>query len=197
MTDLNKLVVSLTKHGAHKLADLLDLFPPDDVIGATRGSISSINIDAAQARKVLSAHSDDTLPEVWHEAKLAGPRAIRGMVLLAIVFSHRTVIQAMRAGIRGYGVGEIFRGDIDGGKGFTNLKNNFVELGFAAQASQAQVAFDVRPILADRVVGPLALSLLRMKLIEAGWSEKGPAADECLRLRFHEALGMTEAQFRT
>lgn len=55
MTDLNKLTVSLTKHRSHKIAALLDAFPPDEVIASTWGKVPGINIDAAQARKVLSA----------------------------------------------------------------------------------------------------------------------------------------------
>ena len=128
MTNLNKLVVSLTKHGVHKVADLLDRFPPNDVIANTRGSVAGINIDSGQARMVLSAHRDGTLPEVWHEAKKAGQPTIKSMVLLAIVFSHHVVIQAMRRGTESYGVGEILRDDIVGGKSFTNLKNNFLNL---------------------------------------------------------------------
>jgi len=196
MTNLNRLVVSLTKHGAHKVADLLDHLPPDDVIKNTWGKFTGINIDAAQARKVLSAHADDTLPVMWHDAKKAGQPTIKGLVLLAIVFSHHTVIRAMCDGNKGYGIGEILRNEIDGGKGFTNLKNDFVALGFATHANRENFAFDVRSVADSPTFGLLAHSLFRTKLSEAGWAEDTDVVSECLRLGFHGAFGMNDAQFR-
>jgi hypothetical protein len=196
VTNLNKLVVSLTKHGAHKVAELLDKVQPDEVIQNTWGIFPGIKIDAAQARKVLSASEKGRLPEVWHAAKKAGRPTINAIVLLAIVFSHHTLINAMRAGTKGFGVGRVERDDIDGGKGFTNLKDNFVKLGFATAANKARFDFDIRSIIRDSRVGLLAASLLQLKLADAGWSGKNTAADECLRLGLHRALGMNEAQFR-
>ena len=52
---LSKLRVSLTKHGAHKVATLLRAFPKDQVLDNTQGTHDAIRIDRAQAVKNLSA----------------------------------------------------------------------------------------------------------------------------------------------
>jgi hypothetical protein len=197
MTNLNKLAVSLTKHGAHKIAKVLDSFPLDQVLKSTSDTIDGINIDAAQARKTLSAGSSNAVPTFWFEAKKFGPSAVKKLVLLGIVFSHHRLIEAMISGISGFGVGSIARTSIDGGKGFTNFKDDFRELGFIAAESVSEFRFDIRPIITDKALGPLALRLFQAKLTDAAWDRKTDAIDECLKVRFNSALGMSAADFRS
>src|SRR5688572_18414999 len=98
MTDLKRFSVSLTKHGAHKVASLLERVEVENVIQSTWQTVRGINIDSAQAKKTLSASDDGVLPDFWLSAKEAGSNTIRGMVLLGIVFSHWTLIDAMSTG---------------------------------------------------------------------------------------------------
>ncbi len=93
MTNLTKLSVSLTKHGSHKIANLLDLSDPNTILSQTVGVFPGINIDAAQARKILSASTDHGVPAVWHEAKNSGRATINGLIMLAIIFSHVQLIK--------------------------------------------------------------------------------------------------------
>jgi hypothetical protein len=85
MTNLKRLSVSLTKHGAHKVASLLEKVAIENVIQSTWHTVRGINIDSAQAKKTLSASEDGVLPDVWLSAKEAGTKTLRGMILLGIV----------------------------------------------------------------------------------------------------------------
>jgi len=62
VTDLGQLTVSLTKHGAHKIAELLKAFPAENVLDQTRDKYQSINIDRAQAEKNLSVNARSGTP---------------------------------------------------------------------------------------------------------------------------------------
>lgn len=196
MTNLTRLSVSLTKEGAYKVAELLERVEPDEVLKNAKGRFKGINIDIAQTRKVLSASSSGKLPDIWHPAKRSGRSSINGLVILAIIFSHHTIIDAMRNGIEKFGRGTLKRKHFNPPKVFSNLKGDFRELNFSTSLAASGFSFDIRPILRDRDMGRLALSLLGLKLIEAGWSGTNDVGDECVRVGFHQCLGMTEAQFR-
>ena len=57
MLDLGRLSVSLTKHGAHKLALLLAKYDKDDILNRLWDEEPGINIETAQAKKNLSVNS--------------------------------------------------------------------------------------------------------------------------------------------
>lgn len=147
MTDLKRLSVSLTKHGAHKVAKLLERVEVEDVIRSTWQTIPGININPVQARKTLSASDQGVLPAFWLSAKAQGAKTIRGMVLLGIIFSHWKLIDAMSRGCTGHGVGNIKRGEVVSGKTFTNFKDDFRELGFTSSETSQQFSFDIRGLL--------------------------------------------------
>lgn len=81
MTDLRKLTVSLTKHGAHKVATLLKKYPKDQVLRNLRGTEPGVSIDLAQARKTLSASSSGVVPEVWATAQRQGSEAVDALAV--------------------------------------------------------------------------------------------------------------------
>src|SRR2546425_7603922 len=111
MTDLRKLNVSLTKHGAHKVAALLKKYEKDEVLNHLADSEPGINIESAQAKKTLAANRAGTVPEVWAKAKQRGGEAIDALVLIAVMFSHHQLITTMqRSANRRPFVGRIERG---------------------------------------------------------------------------------------
>lgn len=71
---LKRLNVSLTKHGAHKVALLLHKYGKDEALGRTRGKEPGIKIDLAQARKNLSVGPRGRVPEVWNRVRALGGR---------------------------------------------------------------------------------------------------------------------------
>ncbi len=102
MTDLGRLKVSLTKHNAHKVARLLKEYPASEVFDR----LNEVHAEPAQARKNLSTLQGDVLPPVWADVQALGDDAIDALVLIAIIFSHRELIDAMsgaskRAGLAG------------------------------------------------------------------------------------------------
>ena len=84
MTDLHRLRVSLTKHGAHKIAELIKAFPRDQVLQNTWDRYRDIKIDTAQARVNLSVDTKGNLPYIWDEVRKLGPEHVNDLVLLAI-----------------------------------------------------------------------------------------------------------------
>lgn len=92
MTNLNSLRVSLTKHGAHKIALLLRTFDSTKVLKHLKNSVPGINIDRVQAIKNFSAGTDEIVPDLWDEVRAMGPEAIDGLVLIAIISSHLTLL---------------------------------------------------------------------------------------------------------
>jgi hypothetical protein len=195
MTDLFQLKVSLTKHGAHKVAQLLIAFPTDQVLGNTSGTYRNITINRAQAEKNLSVDNRGNLPGFWESARQLGYAEVEGLVLLGIVFSHHQLIEAMRVGQAGPMQGTILRGEIITGKAFTNMANNIEELGFSVQHTPELVSYDLRPLLLNPALsGPVA-SLLESKLASAGWDHRRGLADECVWLGLNEAVAMEPAEF--
>ena len=129
------------------------------------------------------------VPALWTEVKKRGPVTVRAMVMLAIIFSHHTLIEEMIEGAGGPGQGIIRRNRFTREKSFTNLKNDFEELGFASFLNRDEVGFDLRPILLDDKLGGLAMELFRLKLKDANWV--GEDVVECaLESQFNKALGI-------
>ena len=196
VTDLSRLKVSLTKHGAHKAFQLLRDLNTSQVLANVWNKHDGIKIDLAQTRQNLSAFADGNLPGIWDRAKSLSEDTLRQLVFLAIIFSHHKVIEAFQAGALESGEGEIKRGDVLDAKAFTNIKNDIVELGFSKQHSVTAVAYDLSELWKNPSLGELAAQLLALKLQSAGWNTGGEVIDECVRLGFHQALAQEEDVFR-
>lgn len=196
MTNINKLSVSLTKHGAHKVARLIAQFEIDEVLDNTWDTFEGIRIDRAQARKITSALSDGTLPGFWSEAKVLGTSTINRLVILSIVFSHHELIQIFKTSGTSHSRGQVFKSQLDQ-KPFSNLKNNFVELGFADSDDENQFTYNLSPITGDGAIAALVLEVLRHKLDAAQWSSTNDIVDECVSLGFHDVFAISEAEFRS
>ena len=130
-TDLSKLKVSLTKHGALKIAYLLQKFDKDDILNHLGGDYMDITIDDAQTRKILSIIGKNPAPDLWNEIKKYGLEDIYDLVFIAIVFSHNELITALRNGITEGCV--IWRGSVIDGKAYTNFAGIIDEFGFAIE----------------------------------------------------------------
>jgi hypothetical protein len=196
MTDLSRLKVSLTKHGAHKAFHLLRDLNTSQVLASVWNKHDGIKIDLAQTRQNLSAFADGNLPGVWDRAKALSDDTLRQLVFLAIVFSHHKVIEAFQVGALSAGTGEITRCDVLDTKAFTNIKNDIVELGFSTQHNASAVAYNLSELWKNSALGELAGQLLALKLQSAGWNTGGDVVDECVRLGFHQALAQGEDVFR-
>jgi hypothetical protein len=197
MTELKRLNVSLTKHGAHKVAQLLTMYDKDKVVDHSWGKVPGINIERAQTLKTLAADRSGRVPALWNEARARGSETVNALVLLAIIFSHHQLISAMKLSTnKGHYVGRVNRRDLPGDKAFTNFAGDIEELGFSTAHATSYIDFDLHRIFQIPGLNELARELLREKLRAARWDEKRDIIDEATSLGFHEVLSVPEAQFR-
>jgi hypothetical protein len=189
--------VSLTKHGAHKIALLLAKFDKDQVLNHLEGSVAGINIERAQAKKNLSASNAGVVPGVWNKAKSKGQDSINALTLIAIIFSHIDLINAMKsaAGAEPF-TGTIVRGRELDGKAFTNFAHTIEELGYSTEHSKNHVKYDLHPIFEVDGFNELAVELLELKLATARWSKTNSVIDELINLEFYKVFAVDEAKFR-
>ncbi len=196
MTDIKLLKVSLTKHGSHKVADLLENFEADDVLKNTGGTLKGVNINKAQARKTLSAHSDDRLPGLWHKAKEEGRPTINALVMVGIISSHWRLMRFVSDGVTARGCGRIERATVINNKVFTNFSDDFRALQFGRKFSFDFFEFDIRAILNDNSIGKLVGSLFEHRLRAANWSGNGDPIEECIDNDIHKVFGLSKNEFR-
>ncbi|MBE7367680.1 hypothetical protein [Ramlibacter pallidus] len=196
MLNLSRLSTSLTKHGAHKIALLIRDHDPDKVLSLLWGKVPGINIEEVQARKNLSAGTTGlTVPSVWKEAKARGSETINALVLIAIIFSHHTLIAAMRQGAKSDFTGRITRDVELDGKAYTNFAHTLEELGYSTKHTQQYVDFDLQRLFKIPDLNSLALTLLALKMKTAGWDGTGDLKQLLIDNGFHEVFATDEDQF--
>lgn len=193
MTDLSKLVVSLTKHGAHKVAALLKAFPPEEVLNNTWGTYDDIHIDRAQTAKTLSADEAGNVPPVWQQVKRMDSQSVDLAVLVAIIFSHHSLIETMIAGGRGNRAGSVPRQGLDT-KVYTNLACILQELGLATNETPTEVFYDWTGLIDNEQLSELIREILQLKLKTAGWNGEN-FITECLRLKINEVFALDSTEF--
>ena len=191
--ELTKLKVSLTKHGAHKIALLLNRVPIDEVLTSTWGRFSDVKIDKAQAVTNLSARGGK-LPSIWTSAKRQGQETVNALVLLAIVFSHHKLITAMKSGGISDGRGTIVRGDVLTGKEYTNFAHTLEELGYSTSHSVNHVSYDLTKLFHIPGLNILALDLFGMKFKSAGWDGSTELIDELFNQGIEKVFAIPQAR---
>lgn len=192
-TDLNKLRVSLTKHGAHKVAYLVREFPRDEVLKHVAGDHDSIIIDYAQAHKILSANRDGQLPVLWDQLRQYGQEDIYDIVFIANVFSHTDLIRTMIEAIDNNC--KIKRGSIIDGKAYTNFAHTIDQFGYSIEHTPDFISFDISRIFYKFYLNQFIAEILAIKLTEAGWDKTNGLADECVRLNLNSVFGLAGDDF--
>jgi hypothetical protein len=193
MTNLNKLVVSLTKHGAHKAAFLLKAFTPEEVLDNTWGTYNDIHIDRAQTAKNLSVDDSGKVPSVWKRVKTLQSKSINYAVAVAIIMSHHQLIKEMIAGSNGDGTGSIPRINLDS-KVYTNLACILQELGLATSETPEKVTYDWNRVIDDNRLSDSIREIIELKLKSAGWDGEN-FITECLRLKINEVFAINATDF--
>lgn len=197
MTDLHKLNVSLTKHGAHKVAALLKKYGANEVLKHLTSSEPGINIESAQAKKTLSANKQGKVPDVWKEAQQQGSETIDALVLIAIIFSHYKLISAMQSSSdKRHFSGTIKRGEHIDDKVYTNFAHIIEELGYSTEHSVDHVSYDLHKLFQIKGLNKLVTKILALKLETAGWDKKNSVIDESIALGFHKLFSVSETEFR-
>lgn len=188
--------MSLTKHGAHKIAALLKQFNKDQILQNLSGSLSGVNIEMAQARKNLSVTADSVVPDLWNEVRELGNSAIDSLVLIAIIFTHHKLISIMRQSTdRREFLGTITRTQFDNEKAFTNFAHIIDELGYSVEHTLDHVRYDFQNLFKISGLYTLVVKLLTLKLVAAGWDRKNSVTEESTFLGFHEVFSLSKEQF--
>ena len=192
-TDLQKLRVSLTKHGTHKIAYLIQEFDKDDILSHLAGDHMDIHIDHAQVSNILSINSAGEVPEIWNNIKNFGEQDIYDLVLIANIFSHVDLINTMIRAIENNCI--INRGDIIDGKAYTNFAHTIDQLGFSIEHTPDFISFDLSRIFYKFYLTPFIIQILELKLIDAGWDQSNDIIEECITHNFHKVFGLTPEEF--
>jgi hypothetical protein len=196
MTDLSKLTVSLTKHGAHKIAPLIEIYGTTKILNHLSDSVAGINIDAAQARKNLSVDRNEKVPEVWEEARELGRKAVDALTLISIIFSHYKLIDAMvNSSSPNTFTGRIERGEYLDGKEFTNFAHIIEQLGYSVDHQHDYVEYNLRGMFEINGLPKLTQKMLTHKLVTAKWNKKNSLIDEISNLGFHGVFSVTREFF--
>jgi hypothetical protein len=195
MLDLNRLDVSLTKHGAHKIAHLIMKYPIEDLLQHLDDADLGIHIDEAQTRKNLSISKNGSIPTYWKEIKRKGKHHIGMCILFAIVFSHHRLIKTMQLSKSRYGTGIVRRGEILDGKEYTNLACIFRELGFSNNQNHMSFEYDFSKVFVDGELAKHILMIIRNKLILAGLEDTDDLIDICLKNKFNLVFGLNQQEF--
>lgn len=196
MTNLARLKVSLTKHGAHKVAELVKAFPRNKILPNTWDKYKDIRIDDAQTIKNLSISKYGDVPDVWDEVRQLGGEYVNDLVLVAIIFSHHKLIETMIDASTGVKKGTVERGDVIDGKEYTNFAHVLDELGFANSHNKQRITYDLSRIFEKfDLIAPI-VQLLTTKIKEAHWQGDNDFIDECISLNFHKVFGVSKEYFR-
>lgn len=193
-TNLEKLRVSLTKHGAHKIAYLLRKFDKDEVLLNLNGQVPGIKIEFTQAHKNLSADTKNIVPQLWNEIRRYGDEDIYDLVFIAITFSHVSLISALTVAFEKDCT--LVRGDVIAGKAYTNYAHIIDEFGYSLEHTPDYVTFDLSRIFHKFYLPQLVSGVLTLKLESAGWNKRNSLVEECLRLGWNSAFGLSSSTFR-
>lgn len=198
MTRLGKLSVSLTKHGAHKIALLLRKYDAQSILDHLENSVPGVNIEIAQAKKNLSISSNGNVPVVWNKARKLGAAAVDALVLIAIIFSHGHLIQVTRKAVNKTGrSGTIQREAMQNEKAFTNFAHTIEALGFSTEHTRDHVRYDLTKLFEIAGLNVLVKELLRIKLVAAGWDQENSLIEELTRLGLHEVFSLSSSELGT
>ena len=204
MPGLDELKVSLTKNGFFKIAGVIARNPRNEVLNHINGAGEDPSLDRAQTINILSGELDSgQLPEVWDQVRALGEPAVNALVLIAIIFSHRTLIETFQEASTGEMRGVLGRSMLDD-KVFTNIAYTLAQAGVSEPPRPGAQThpFNLEPLFEIPEVGPLAKTVIGLKLGRTGW--RPPAAtdhftrtfyEQCLHFGFPGALGLSEAQF--
>lgn len=196
--NLRQLCVSLTKHGAHKVAILLKYYPVNDVLNHCKDTTLDIDIDLAQAQKNLSVHQDGRLPSYWSRVKAANnDRLLNSCVFVSIVFSHYELIETMIRSTTRNCIGRVRRGQIIDGKAYTNFADIIRKLGFAETPEHIPqyIDFNFSHVLTSSEYSGYIGEIILQKFTEAGLSDKNELIGACIEHHINRVFGLSETEF--
>lgn len=193
-TNLNKLKVSLTKHGAHKIAYVIENFNNNEILNHLDGDFKNIIIDPAQAKNILSVNRNGDVPELWNQIKIYGREDIFDLVFIANIFSHKQLILTMIRAIENNCI--VNKGDVINGKSYTNFAHTIEQLGYSIEHTPNYISFDISRIFYKYYLNQFITQILKLKLVDAGWDGNNTIVDEAIKLNLHKVFGLNRQEFK-
>lgn len=194
LTNLNRLKVSLTKFGAHKLAPLLKKYGSTEILNHLQ---DGLNVERVQAYSTLSASASGMVPTLWDDVRILGDKAIDGLMLIAIISSHHLLIEAFKQGaLPPRYKGRLVRNAVLKDKTFTNFKRELLNLGYGSNGTSQAIDYDLSGLFKISGLNTLTAKLLTLRLETAEWDKSNSLEDELISLEFHKAFSIDEASFR-
>ncbi len=200
---LDALKVSLTKNGYFKVAEVIKRHPRNEILDNIEGAYEGIKLEAAQIKGMLSYNeSTHEFPDVWDEVRELGDKAIEALVLISVIYSHKTLIEVLSKSKLSEMRGCLKREDL-GEKAYTNLVYSMSKQGMCPLNQGAhETYYDASPLFLLEI-GPLVKKVIRYKLQKTGWN--APAHDDyfsrdfyeqCAYYGFNDVLGISMEQFK-
>jgi hypothetical protein len=193
--------VSLTKNGYFKLIDLIRKYPSPEILG----HLDEIKLDHTQARKMLAGDENDKLPSAWDSVKQFDITSQYALLLVSIIFSHKTLIDLFKKSTNSEMRGVVFRNDTDE-KTYTNLAFALNEAGVALDFAEGseKTSYDLSPIFTKNEIGPLVKQILMGHLENMGWKEptsmepfQRTLNEQLKAFEFNKVLGLSFDQFHS
>jgi len=194
---LNRLKVSLTKNGYHKIWKVIKDFPINEVLENTDGGVPDVHIDLAQARGILCGDDQNRIPIEWEKVKNLGDDAIRNLVFIAIIYSHNDLINELKKSKTSKYKGILRRMGGLTEKAYTNFVYTMEEYGFISNSQHDQITYDLSNIFHDPSLAPLARKVIEYKLEDAGWDREENFFDACNALAINDVLSVDKVSFKS
>lgn len=198
---ISNLKVSLTKYGVRAIIPLLRENKLMDFLNGVYDPGRAI--DMPQIKGALGVY-DGGLPSYWEEIK-SHPEQLGAFCLVAVIFSHKVLIDVFRESGNESRKGVIRRETLDE-KVFTNLRGLMVDSGVSPYAAitSGHVPYDFSNLLSSGEAGLLVKQLLVDRLSIIGWKETSARTsefyrgffDQCEFYQFHMVFNIAVEQFR-
>lgn len=82
----------MTKNGYFKLSELIPKYSKIEILN----HLDEIKLDFEQARKMLAGNKSNELPDAWDEVKKFDTPAQYALLLVSIIYSHKTLIELFK-----------------------------------------------------------------------------------------------------
>lgn len=204
MVALDNLKVSITKNGYMKLAEVVKRHPRDEVLDNIRGTYVGINLIRSQISNIMDESVTGEVPEFWDDIRKFNEAAIESFVFVAVVFSHGSLINALKDSSVGDMRGYLQRSSFKTPKVYMNLQYAMSSIEACEyQRGSESINYDLRAAIFSLLdAGPIVAELIETKLRRCGWrpsrvgSQRSDFLSACEELEIPKVFGLTSSEFR-
>ena len=179
---------------------MIQKYPSKEILN----HVHEISLDSTQARKMLAGNERNVIPTAWDIVKDYDVSSQYALLLISIIFSHKTLIELFKNSINSEMQGVIRRTNIEE-KTYTNLAYALNKAGVALdfKTGADKTSYDLSPVFAKNEIGTLVKDIIKGHLENMGWNE--PTKEQPFQRSFyeqikfydfHKVLGLSFDQFK-